>query len=383
MMAVLINPANDSPEDMKLMNRLLFVDDKEQCLKGVEQMLHHRRDEWRLCFARTVDDAVDQVNASDIDVIVTEANLPEKSGFDLLEILRETPHTSSIPVIVLTGHADARLKRRALELGAADLLNTPINPEDLVARLTSALRLKSYEDEMRRQNASLEAKVKKRTRELEFLHHDLVWRLAKAGELRDEETGDHVMRVSHVSRLIAQALGLSDRETELIFLTAPLHDLGKIGIPDGILLKQGRLTPGEWEIMKHHCKIGADILLMKPKGMEEFYALKTESPPELKMGTEVREYAATIAMSHHERWDGSGYPNGLSGETIPLPGRIVAYADVYDALRSERSYKNAYSPGAAWKELEESAGTHLDPNIFRAIRHLKPAFEAIRDTYSE
>ncbi|MCG8618258.1 MAG: response regulator [Desulfobacterales bacterium] len=365
------------------MNRLLFVDDEAHYLKGVERMLHHRRDEWRLCFAESVDEAVAKINAFDIDVIVTDVNMPGKSGFDLLEILQEADHTSTIPVIVLTGDADTNLKRRALEFGATDLLNKPINPEDLVARLISALRLKSYEDEMRRQNATLEAKVKKRTRELEFLHHDLVWRLAKAGELRDEETGDHVMRVSHISRLIAQALGLPDPEIEMIFLTASLHDLGKIGIPDGILLKQGRLTPGEMEIMKHHCKIGADILLMKPRGMEEFYALKTQTPPELKMGAEVREYAATIAMSHHERWDGEGYPRGLSGEAIPLPGRIVAYADVYDALRSERSYKQAFSPEAAWQELEESAGSHLDPNIFRAIRHLRPAFEAIRDTYNE
>ncbi len=365
------------------MNQLLFVDDEQRYLKGVERMLHRKRDEWRLFFAGGVDEAIKLLRVHPFDVVVTDVKMPEKSGFDLLAYLQRSKHTRTIPVIILTGDGDRDLKRKALESGATDLLNKPIDEEDLVARITSALRLKSYQDEVTRQNVTLEAKVKERTLALEFLNHDLVWRLAKAGELRDEDTGDHVVRVSHFSRMIAETLNCSPKEIELVFLTAPLHDLGKIGIPDGILLKQGRLSPGEWEIMKHHCKIGADILLDQPKGMEAFYALKTERPPIVHMGDEVRQYAATIAMTHHERWDGNGYPKGLRGVDIPLAGRIVAFADVYDALRSERPYKEAYSADKAWQIIEESAGSHLDPSIFMAIQDLGPAFESIQDTYSE
>ncbi len=366
-----------------IMNQLLFVDDEQRYLKGVERMLHHKRDEWQLFFAGGVDEAVELIRIHPFDVIVTDLRMPGKSGFDLLVWLQKTGHTRTIPVIILTGDDDRELKRKALDSGATDLLNKPIDAEDLVARITSALRLKSYQDEVIRQNVTLEAKVKERTLELEFLHHDLVWRLAKAGEMRDEDTGDHVVRVGHFSRIIAEALNRSPKEVELIFLTAPLHDLGKIGIPDGILLKQGRLSSGEWKIMKQHCKIGEDILLDRPKGMEAFYALKTDGPPKAYMADEVRQYAATIAMSHHERWDGTGYPKGLKGNDIPLAGRIVAFADVYDALRSERPYKPPYPADTAWQTLEESAGSHLDPNIFEAIQDLGPAFESIQTTYSE
>ncbi|MCG8635231.1 MAG: response regulator [Desulfobacterales bacterium] len=365
------------------MNQLLFVDDEHYYLKGVERMLHHKQDEWRLFFAGGVDEAVALTRIHPFDVIITDLRMPEKSGFDLLAYLQKTEYTMAIPVIILTGDDDRELKRKALDSGATDLLNKPIDPEDLVARITSALRLKSYQDEILRQNMTLETKVRERTLELEFLHHDLVWRLAKAGERRDEETGNHVVRVSHFSRMIAEALNLPPGEVELIFLTAPLHDLGKIGIPDGILLKQGRLSPGERAIMKQHCQIGADILLEQPKGMEAFYAFKTDGPPEILMKDEVRQYAATIAMSHHERWDGKGYPNGLKGEDIPLAGRIVAFADVYDALRSERPYKPAYPADTAWQALKKSAGSHLDPNIFKAIQDLEPAFESIQTTYND
>ena len=364
------------------MEQLLFVDDEQHYLKGVERMLHHKRDQWRLFFASGVDEAMSLIRANAFDVIVTDLRMPVKSGFDLLAHLQESAQTRTIPSIVLTGDADQDLKRRALDSGATDLLNKPIDKEDLVARLTSALRLKSYQDEVIRQNQTLEAKVRERTRELEFLHHDLVWRLAKAGEFRDEDTGDHVVRVSHFSRIIAETLGLSAREIELIFLTAPLHDLGKIGIPDGILLKQGRLSEGEWEIMKQHCEIGAAILMEQPKGMEAFYTLKDGKQPATYMGDEVRQYAATIAMTHHEQWNDTGYPKGLQGEDIPLAGRIVAFADIYDALRSERPYKESYPPETAWQALETGAGSHLDPHIFNAIKDLCPVFESIRDTYN-
>lgn len=364
------------------MKHLLFVDDEQYYLKGMERMLHQRKNQWKIFFAQSVNQAMELIEIHPFDVIITDVKMPDKTGFDLLVHLQKSKHTRTIPVIILTGSSDRALKRKALECGATDLLNKPIDPEDLLARITSALRLKSFQDEVIRQNITLEAKVNERTRALEFLHHDLVWRLAKAGELRDEDTGDHVVRVSHYSRVIAESLVLSPKEVDLIFLTAPLHDLGKIGIPDGILLKKGRLSPGEWEIMKQHCQIGAAILTDEPKGMGTFYALKSNAPPKIDMDDTVRQFAATIAMSHHERWDGTGYPKGLKQTDIPLSGRIVAFADVYDALRSIRPYKGACSGDEAWKALGDSAGTHLDPDIFKSIQGLKSHFESIHTTYS-
>ncbi|MBU3953300.1 MAG: response regulator, partial [Proteobacteria bacterium] len=286
------------------MQNLLFVDDENNYLKAMERMLHKQKALWNIFSAQSVDQALALTRTIAFDVIISDVNMPEKSGFDLLKSLQKARSTRTIPVIILTANSEGDLKRKALELGATDLLNKPVSYEDLVARITSALRLKSYQDELIYHNLSLETKVKERTLQLDHLHQDLIWRLAKAGELRDEETGDHVVRVGHYSRIIAQNLNLSQEEIDLIFLTAPLHDLGKIGIPDAILLKKNKLTKTEWTAMKTHCKIGADILLEKPKGMKAFYALKEEENPLPWIQDPLKTYAAIIAMTHHEKWDG-------------------------------------------------------------------------------
>ncbi|MBA3011898.1 MAG: response regulator [Proteobacteria bacterium] len=365
------------------MQNLLFVDDENNYLKAMERMLHKQKALWNIFSAQSVDQALALTRTIAFDVIISDVNMPEKSGFDLLKSLQKARSTRTIPVIILTANSEGDLKRKALELGATDLLNKPVSYEDLVARITSALRLKSYQDELIYHNLSLETKVKERTLQLDHLHQDLIWRLAKAGELRDEETGDHVVRVGHYSRIIAQNLNLSQEEIDLIFLTAPLHDLGKIGIPDAILLKKNKLTKTEWTAMKTHCKIGADILLEKPKGMKAFYALKEEENPLPWIQDPLKTYAAIIAMTHHEKWDGSGYPGGLKKKEIPIQGRIVAFADVYDALRSKRPYKDACSAEHTWRTLEQAAGSHLDPDIFESIQTLQPEFESILARYND
>ncbi len=363
------------------MQNLLFVDDEKNYLKSMERMLRKRKNEWKFFFAQSVDQALDLTKAHPFDVIISDVSMPEKSGFDLLKALQKEDSTCTIPVIILTGNYERNLKRKALENGATDLLNKPVEYEDLVARITSALRLKSYQDGLILHNLNLETKVKERTIQLEHLNQDLIWRLAKAGELRDEETGDHVVRVGHYSRIIAQKLGLSKEETELIFLTAPLHDLGKIGIPDSILLKKDSLSEEEWKTMKKHCEIGASILLEEPKGMESFYSLKESKLLPPKIDDQLKRYAATIALTHHEKWDGSGYPKGLKKEKIPIQGRIVAFADVYDALRSKRPYKEPYSARDTWHIIKQQAGSHFDPDIFESVKILQEKFESIRTRY--
>ena len=363
------------------MKKILFVDDESHFLAAMQRLLRKHKNEWQVFFAESVLEALQLVATNNFDVILSDFNMPGKTGFDLLANLQGNRTTRAIPVIILTGSAEKNIKRQALENGATDLLSKPVEYTDLIARITSAIRLKSYQDEVIQHNLTLEKRVQERTAELEFLRLDLIWRLAKAGEMRDEDTGDHVIRVARYSRQIAMAIALSKKETDLILFTSPLHDLGKIGIPDNILQKEGKLDNDEWLIMNQHCQLGASILLEKPKGMKLLEEENHFAPALYAIDDELRTTAATIALSHHEKWDGSGYPQGLSGTDIPLSGRIVAFADVYDALRSKRPYKKELSRTEAWSIIEKGVGNHFDPEIFEKIKDMQETFERIRDIH--
>ena len=362
--------------------QILFVDDEPNFLAGLRRMLRGHRNEWTLHFAGGVDEALALCETVDFDTIVSDVNMPKKSGFDLLAAIKSNEKTKNIPVIILTGNAENNLKRQALDEGATDLLNKPVSIEDLLARLRNATRLKAYEDLLRNQNVILEQKVRERTAALEHSRMDMVWRLAKAGEFRDEDTGEHVLRVAACSRILAEKLGQDAAFTEALFATSPLHDIGKIGIPDGILLKAGKLSDDERHIMQRHCNIGAAILLEKPRGLECFdlsdvAAMAVLDAP-LGDGIDLRGLAAEIALTHHERWDGAGYPAGLVGEDIPMSGRIVAVADVYDALRAERAYKPSFSVEETVRRMEEGRGNHFAPDVFAAFETCIDAFEEVR-----
>ncbi|MFP6582145.1 MAG: HD domain-containing phosphohydrolase [Candidatus Hydrogenedentota bacterium] len=373
----------DPTKDMN--KQVLFVDDEPNFLSGIKRMLRPYRDEWDLHFAGGVDEAVALVKQKTYDTIVSDVSMPVKSGLGLLTELSELNVFETTPVIILTGNAEADLKRRALDLGTTDLLNKPVAEEDLVARLNSTLRLKAYRDELQNQNEILEERVLERTADLERARRDIVWRLAKAGEYRDEETGDHVIRVALCSKLLAQALEMSEADIQMIFLTSPLHDVGKIGIPDNILLKPGKLTPEERTIMESHCAIGATILEEAPKGIDRFLELPgMDSPvPEVEERDGIRTMAKEIAMTHHEKWDGSGYPNALVGEDIPVSGQIVAIADVFDALRSTRPYKKAFTFDKTMELMRQGVGKHFAPRAFEAFETITHQFESVRQEYSE
>ena len=361
---------------------ILFVDDEPNFLNGLKRMLRPQREVWTLHFANSVDEAVALVKNNTYDTIVSDVSMPVKSGLDLLVELKGLDTFSTTPVIILTGNAEVDLKRRALDLGATDLLNKPCAPEDLIARIQSTLRLKSYRDELANQNALLEEKVRERTADLELARRDIVWRLAKAGEYRDEETGDHVIRVALCCKALAIAMGLDAITIDTIFLTSPLHDVGKIGIPDAILLKPGKLTPKERTVMESHCTIGEAILQDAPKGMNEFLEIpqlsSTSTDPDA-----LRTMAMEIALTHHEKWDGSGYPNNLAGDDIPISGLIVAIADVFDALRSERPYKKAFSFEKTMSMMREGVGTHFSPTVFAVFETIAENFESIRQGHSQ
>jgi response regulator RpfG family c-di-GMP phosphodiesterase len=354
--------------------QLLFVDDDPNVLEMLERMLHQHSDTWESHFCPSADEALAVLEAVEVDTVVTDVRMPGKDGFDLLMAIRASKRMERVPVIILTGDCDTRLKRRALDLGATDLLNKPINREDLLARIRSALRLKRYEDQIAGQVETLDQMVKARTQELEEAQQEVVWRLAKACEYRDDETGHHVVRVARYSHLLATGLGMDQDFIDLLFLTSPLHDIGKIGISDNILLKKGALTPEERKVIEKHTTMGQEILSGTPKtvgsrGMNEMshlvLACESSRHPMLKM-------ASSIAKGHHEKWDGTGYPDHLSGDKIPVEARIVAVADVYDALRSERPYKPSFSEEKAVGIIQEESGRHFDPDVVAAfITNLK------------
>jgi len=366
-------------------SRILFVDDEPAILRVFARILRGQAEVWDMHFALSVDEALEKIDGTEFDAIVSDISMPGKDGFALLNALSASDKTRDIPVIILTGNAENDLKRRALDQGATDLLNKPVDPEDLRARIRSVLRLKSYQDLLKNQNAILERRVRERTAELEASRLDIIGRLAKAGEYRDEDTGNHVVRVGFCCRAIAETLGMDDGFVDLISVTSPLHDIGKIGIPDHILLKPGKLTPEERRTMERHCEIGAGILQKEPKGFRLYGQLlggdlidaypKNENPF-LKM-------ASSIAMGHHERWDGKGYPGGLRGEEIPLEARIAAVTDVYDALGSKRPYKPAYPEERVRAIMGGEVGRHFDPEVFAAFQRAMDEIQSIRSQFPD
>lgn len=360
------------------MGRLLFVDDDPVILELFARMLEEQP--WEAHFCTNVDDALDYLAQHPVDTVISDIRMPVKDGFDLLGAVRGREEFRQIPVIILTGDSDRALKRRALDLGATDLLNKPIAREDLFARIRSALQLKRYEDQLAEQVRELDRRVNERTRQLEASHREVVWRLAKAAEFRDDDTGNHVFRVGICSRLLAEGLGRDRDFLELILLTSPLHDIGKLGIPDAILLKEGRLSPRERQLIEQHCVMGAEILSLEPKSSVALGLLAEEFVPEVADHplNPFLEMASSIALGHHERWDGHGYPNRLVATEIPLECRIVAVADVFDALTSWRPYKPPLSDDEAVAMLLKESGRHFDPEIIEVFQNRVDSLLAVR-----
>ncbi len=290
------------------------------------------------------------------DMILLDVMMPGMDGYAVIRNLQEDPRTQSIPVIFVTALSDDGDEYRGLELGAVDYLTKPVNPAVTLARVRTHLAL-------HRQNRDLERKVQERTEELQRTRLEIIRRLGRAAEFRDNETGLHIIRMSHYSRLLADQVNLSPDWSDLVFNAAPMHDVGKIGIPDHILLKPGPLSPPEWEIMKTHPAIGSQIIGDDPS-------------PLMRM-------SQVIALHHHERWDGTGYPAGLAGEAIPLAARIVAVADVLDALTSIRPYKAAWPLDQSLTHIRDNAGLHFDPDLVAALERVIPDVQHIMQTYRD
>ena len=328
-------------------NTVMVVDDQSTGRAILEQVVRSL-DERVVVegFARPVD-AVVWAARHVADLVLVDYMMPDMDGIELVGRLRSLPGYEHVPIVMVTGQEDKKVRYAALDAGITDFLTKPVDARECLARCRNLLTLRRQQLALEDKRRLLEGMVDEATREIREREKETLLRLARAGEFRDEETGYHLIRMARYSRLIANAIGLERDEAESIELAAPLHDIGKIGIPDGILLKPARLDEPEWSTMQRHPVIGHEIL----KGSASKY---------VRMG-------ALIALGHHERYDGKGYPNGLEGDHIPLCARIVAVAYVYDALTSARPYKKEWKPADALEYIRVQRGKHFDPRLADAF----------------
>jgi len=297
------------------------------------------------------------------DLILLDLDMPELDGYGVMDQLNELTEANPPPILVLTAQHMQSYRQRALDNGARDYVTKPFDAKELLSRVRNLLDVQMAQKYMANQNEILERKVQERTQKIHDTRLQVVRRLGRAAEYRDEETGLHIIRMSNMAVAIAKASGFDARQCDLLLNAAPMHDIGKIGIPDHILLKPGKFEPEEWEIMKTHAQIGADILFGDD--------------------SKLMKMAYDIALSHHEKWNGKGYPYGLEGEAIPLVGRITAIADVFDALTSKRPYKEAWSIEKSVELFKEESGQHFDPKLVEIFLDKLPEIIAIKEKYSE
>ncbi len=345
----------------KTQNRVLIVDDDKFIRRIMESILS--RDGYDVSCARNASEAFKIIKDHRIDLILLDITMPGIDGFQTAQVIKSDPKTSNIPIILITSLDTVENHVKALDLGVDDFLPKTSNPAEILARVRAHLKTKLLNDKLHSYQVDLERQVALRTQELKEASNEIILRLTAASEHRDIETGAHIKRMGRYSSAIAQKIGLGPKVCESILLGAPMHDIGKIGIPDNILLKPGKLNADEWKQMKRHTVIGYNILKDSKVGI-------------VRMG-------ASIALTHHERWDGKGYPNGLREFEIPLSGRIVALADVFDALTSKRPYKEAFPVQKAFGIIEEETGRHFDPDLVEAFFQIKDEILAIKNNYQD
>lgn len=364
-----IHRAPDKNEESReLRPRILIADDIESNRIVLSAMLSKMG--YEVIHASDGREALEKAKDTPPDLVLLDIMMPGMDGFEALKHFKEEAVFQSIPIVMVTALDDLESRVAALEHGADDFLTKPVERSELRARAQSLLKVKAYNDHMRNYQKKLEQEVEKKTAELRKAFNSIkeasletIFRLSKAAEFRDIETGNHIQRVSGISASLATRLGLDSHTVVAILCAAPMHDIGKIGIPDSILLKPGKLDLAEWDIMKRHSEIGAQIL----EG-SKFEFIKV---------------AGTIALCHHERWDGSGYPRKLQGEEIPIEGRITAIADVFDALMSKRPYKDAFTLEQSLKIIRDSSGTHLDPHVIGIFFEIQEEILSIREKLSD
>lgn len=376
--------AESAPDDRRADPKIMIIDDEILNILVVAGYLEEAGYQ-RLVRADDAFQASALARREQPDAILLDLHMPRRDGFEVLKEIRSDETLKQTPVIILTASTDDREKLRALELGATDFLHKPFHSGELVARLRNILMAKAYQDHWRNYSKMLEDAVRARTAELEQSRREVIDCLARAAEFRDDDTGRHVIRVGRYARIIGEELGFDVGSLEMLEQAAKLHDIGKIGVPDSILLKPGRLTSEELDAMRQHSRFGKQIIA----GSEE-----TDSPElrgHVELGAKILSsgrspilaLATRIAMSHHERWDGTGYPLGLAGPMIPEEGRITAVADVFDALSRKRPYKPAFPLEECFAIMRDGRGTHFDPRVLDAFFARQNSIAEIARTYAD
>jgi putative two-component system response regulator len=348
--------------------QILVVDDQPQNIELLEAFLSPQG--YGIVKAGSGEEALERLSANPIDLVLTDVVMPGMDGFALTARIRRDGANPLLPIVLVTALHESEDRIKGIEAGCDDFISKPIDKMELLARVRSLLKVKAYNDLLGKYRGELELEVAQRTEDLKRAlgrikdaSLETIYRLSVASEYRDEGTGAHLMRVSRYAAAIARRMGLDASTVESILYAVPMHDVGKIGIPDQILMKPARLNPPELEIMKQHTVIGAKIL----EGSKAEYI----------------SIAETIALCHHEKWDGSGYPNGLKGKDIPITARIAAIADVFDALVSKRPYKDSFSVERALAIIDRGLGRHFDPDVVAAFHSVKDEILAIRERYGD
>jgi len=348
--------------------KIMIIDDEPLNIMTFRQ--HLKMDGYEN-FVTTSDarDALHLLRNERPDVVLLDIRMAEISGLDILRVIGLDPVLQHTPVLILTAASDPAIRKQALDLGASDFLQKPIDPNELLPRVRNAVVIKKHYDMASSEAARLEQQVERRTRQLEATRQQLILCLARAAEHRDNDTGNHVIRVGRYTAIIAKQMGYPENRLEMLEQAAQLHDVGKIGIPDAILFKPGKLGVDEYDMMKRHCALGRQII--EPISEKEWNILKTHTRIGESMlhvrSSSLLMLAARIAQTHHEHWDGKGYPLGLLADDIPLEGRIVAVADVFDALSSKRPYKDPFPRQKCFDILREGRGTQFDPAVIDAF----------------
>lgn len=342
---------------------ILIVDDLPQNIELLEAYLAPYG--YEIVTASNGAEALEKLDAHPIDLILLDVMMPGMDGFEVARRVRQNEKMRQLPIILVTALRETEDRVKGIEAGCDDFISKPVDKSELIARVRSLLKVKAYNDLLSNYQKELEIEVAKRTEELKHAMETItaasletIHRLSVAAEYKDEDTGLHIKRMSLYCAAIARQMGLDEHTVQTILYAAPMHDVGKIGIPDKILLKPGKHDAAEWEIMKQHAVIGAEIL-------------KDSDAEFIKMGE-------VIARSHHEKWDGSGYPDGLKGTEIPIAGRITAIADVFDALLSKRPYKEPFSLEKSLEIIRDGKGSHFDPEVVDAFFAAKDEILAIK-----
>lgn len=354
---------------------VLVIDDTPENLALMSGLL---KESYRVKVANNGERGL-QIAGSDSppDLILLDIMMPGMDGYEVLARLKADAGTESIPVIFLTAKSEVEDEERGLLLGAVDYITKPISPPIVLVRVATHLHLKTVADFLRDKSAFLQAEVARRTEELQAIQDVTIFTMASLAETRDNETGNHIRRTQYYVRSLCVALRehprfkafLTPQTIDSLFKSAPLHDIGKVGIPDLILLKPGRLTPEEFEVMKTHTTLGREAI--------------QRAEDQLGLEVDFLRHAKEIAYCHQEKWDGSGYPQGLAGDAIPISARLMALADVYDALISRRVYKPPMSHEQACAIIREGRGAHFDPDIVDAFDRQEEDFRAIAERYAD